>query len=66
LRRRTKANQIVDAVKAVVPQEMWRDIIEKLDQPQQHPEAIDSETEDFEDEVPYDPIEFGADADDEF
>jgi hypothetical protein len=58
-----QVNQIRDAVKAVVPQEMWGDIIARLDQ--YDPEAIDAETEDFVDEDPYDPTEF-AEEDDDF
>ena len=59
---RLQLYRIQDAVKAVVPQEMWGDIIEKLDQ--HDPDAIDAETEDFEDEDPYDPTEFAEDDDD--
>jgi hypothetical protein len=56
---RLQVYRIQDAVKAVVPQEMWSAIVERLDQPQQHPEAIDAETEDFDDEEDgYDPTEF--------
>jgi len=55
---RLQVYRIQDAVKAVVPQEMWGAIVEKLDQPQ-HPEATDAETEDFDDDDDgYDPTEF--------
>jgi hypothetical protein len=47
---RGQVNQIVDAVKSVVPERMWGDIVEKLDQPQRHPDAIDTEIEDFDDD----------------
>ena len=61
-----QVNRIVGAVKAVVPEQMWGDIIEKLDQQQQDPETIDADTEDFDDgEDGYDPTEF-AEEDDEF
>jgi hypothetical protein len=63
---RVQVNQILNAVKAVVPQQMWGDIIEKLDQPQQDPETLDAETEDFDDEDAYDPSEFAEDEDEEF
>ena len=62
---RRQVNMILDAVKAVVPQEMWGDIAEKLDQLEQHREVLDAETEDFDDEDAYDPTEF-IDEDDEF
>ena len=38
---RRQVNMILDAVKAVVPQSMWGDIVEKLDQLEQHPDALD-------------------------
>jgi hypothetical protein len=60
-----QVNRIVGAVKAVVPEQMWGDIIEKLDQQQHDPETIDADTEDFDDEDGYDPLEFGEDEDDE-
>jgi hypothetical protein len=63
---RLQLYRIQDAVKAVVPQEMWGDIIEKLDQQQQDPEAIDAETEDFDDEDAYNPREFDEDEDEDF
>jgi hypothetical protein len=62
---RLQVAQITDAVKPVVPQEMWGAIVEKLDQAE-HPEALDAETEDFDDDGDgYDPTEF-IDEDDEF
>ena len=62
---RVQVGQILDAVKATVPQDMWSAIIEKLDQPQQHPETLHPETEDFDDDDDgYDPTEF-AEEDDE-
>jgi hypothetical protein len=63
---RRQVNLILDAVKAVVPQEMWGDIVEKLDPVEQHPDALDVETEDFDDDDgPYDPPEFIDEWDDE-
>jgi len=60
---RLQINQILDPVKAVVPQSMWGDIVEKLDQVEQHPAALDVETEDFDDDDAYDPTEFAEDDD---
>ena len=61
--------QICDAVKSTVPQEMWVEIIEKLDELEEHhPEALDVGTDSFDDydDDPYDPTEFIDDEDDEF
>ena len=48
---------ICDAVKSTVPQEMWGEIIEKLDEAEQHPTALDVGTDSFDDDDddPYDP-----------
>ena len=56
-----------DAVKSTVPQEMWGEIIEKLEELEQHPEALDVGTDSFNDadDEPFDPTEF-IDEDDEF
>ena len=57
---------IDEAVRAVVPQSMWAAIIEKLEELEQHPEALDVEADAFDDtDDPYDPTEF-IDEDDEF
>ena len=55
---------ICDAVKSTVPQEMWGEIVEKLEE--QHPEALDVEADSFDDSYddPYGPTEF-IDEDDE-
>jgi hypothetical protein len=63
---RLQLGRIIDAVKSTVPEQLWGDIIEKPDQPQQYPKAMDAETEDFDDEGAYDPTEFAEDEDDEF
>ena len=56
---------ICDAVKSTVPQEMWGEIVEKLDElEEQHSEALDVGEDAFDDDEPYDPLEF-AEADDE-
>ena len=58
---------ICDAVKSTVPQEMWSEIVEKLDEAEQHQEALSVGTDSFDDadDEPYDPTEF-IDDDDEF
>ena len=44
---------------------MWGEIVEKLDEAEQHPDALGAETEDFDDdEDAYDPLKF-AEEDDE-
>jgi hypothetical protein len=58
---------IRNAVKSTVPQELWGEIIEKLEEfEQQHPEALDVGTDSFDDDddEPYDPTEFAEDDDD--
>ena len=59
--------QIADAVKSAVLQEMWGEIIEKLEEVEQHPEALDVGTDSFDvdDDEPFDPTEY-IDEDDEF
>ena len=60
-------DQIGEAVRAVVPQEMWSEIIEKLDEAEQHSEVLDVGEDSFDDanDHPFDPTEF-IDEDDEF
>ena len=64
---RVQLAAICDAVKSTVPQEMWGEIIEKLDEAEQHSEALDVGEDSFDDsyDEPYDPTEF-IDEDDEF
>jgi hypothetical protein len=64
---RVQMDQICDAVKSTVPQEMWGEIIEKLEELEQHPEALDVVEDSFDDSYDdaYDPTEF-IDEDDEF
>lgn len=59
---------ICDAVKSTVPQEMWSEIIEKLDEFEQHQDAPDSGTDSFDDadDDPFGPTEFIDVDDDEF
>ena len=60
-------DQIGHAVRAVVPQEMWAAIVEKLEELEQHSEALDVGEDAFDDSYddPYDPTEFIGE-DDEF
>ena len=64
---RVQMDQICDAVKSTVPQEMWGEIVEKLDEAEQHQEALSVGADSFDDadDEPYDPTEF-IDEDDEF
>jgi hypothetical protein len=56
-----------EAVKSTVPQEMRGEIIEKLEELEQHQEALDVGTDSFtDDDEPFDPTEFIDDDDDEF
>ena len=59
---------ICAAVKSTVPQEMWGEIIEKLDEAEQHQEALNVGTDSFDDadDEPFDPTEFIDEDDDEF
>jgi hypothetical protein len=60
--------QIGNAVKSTVPQEMWGEIVEKLEElEEKHPEALDVGTDSFDDDdEPYDPTEFIDEDDGEF
>ena len=65
LELKVQLGQIIDAVKSTVPQELWGEIVEKLEQLEQHPEALDVEADALDDaDDGYDPTEF-AEADDE-
>ena len=63
---KVQMDQICDAVKSTVPQEMWGEIVEKLEELEQHPEALDVGTDSFDDadDDAHDPTEF-IDEDDE-
>ena len=67
LELKVQLGQIGEAVRAVVPQSMWAAIVEKLEELEQPPEALDVGTDSFDDSYddPYDPTEF-IDEDDEF
>ena len=45
-------------------QELWGEIIEKLEEFEQHSEALDVGTDSYDDDDPYDPTEFAEDDDD--
>ena len=64
---KVQLDQVCDAVKSTVPQEMWGEIIEKLDEVEQHQEALIVGRDSFDDadDEPFDPTEF-IDEDDEF
>ena len=59
---------ICAAVKSTVPHEMWGEIVEKLDELEQHQEALSVGEDAFDDadDDPFDPTEFIDDEDDEF
>jgi hypothetical protein len=59
---------ICAAVKSTVPQSMWGEIIEKLDDAEQHQESLGVADGAFDDDdhEPFDPTEFIDDEDDEF
>ena len=56
---------ICAVVKSTVPQAMWGEIIEKLDEAERHSEALVVCTDSFDedDDEPYDPTEFIDEAD---
>ena len=64
---KVQMDQICDAVKSTVPQEMWGAIVEKLEGLEQHTAALDVGEDAFDDSYDdaYDPTEF-IDDDDEF
>ena len=57
---KVQLGHICAAVKSTVPQEMWGEIIEKLDEAEQRQEALSVGTDsvDDADDEPYDPTEF--------
>ena len=65
LELKVQLGQILEAVKSTVPQELWGEIVEKIEELEQHPEALDVEADAFDDDEAYDPTEF-IDDDDEF
>ena len=64
---RVQMDQICDAVRSVVPQEMWGEIVEKLEELEQHQKALSVGRDSFDDaDDAYDPTEFIDEDDDEF
>ncbi len=65
---RVQLDAVCAAVKSTVPQEMWGEIIEKLDEAEQHQESLKVGTDSFDDadDEPFDPTEFIDEDDDEF
>ena len=57
--------KISEAARSVVPESMWGAIIEKLEELEQHSQALDVGEDAFYADDPYDPTEF-IDEDDEF
>jgi hypothetical protein len=65
---KVQVSKICEAVKSTVPQELWGEIIaklEELEEREQDSEALDVGEDGFDDDDPYDPTEF-IDEDDEF
>jgi hypothetical protein len=62
---RVQMDQICDAVRSVVPESMWGEIVARIEEVENHSETLDVGTDDFDDDEPYDPTEF-IEQDDEF
>ncbi len=60
LELRVQLDRIDEAVRAVVPQAMWAEILAKLKELEQHQEALDEGADSFDDagDEPFDPTEF--------
>ncbi len=66
LELKVQLGRIGEAVRSVVPQEMWAAIVEKLEELERHQGSLDVEADALDDaDDPYDPMEF-IDEDDEF
>ncbi|MGA7054122.1 MAG: hypothetical protein WBZ37_23195 [Mycobacterium sp.] len=65
LRMKVQLGVICNAVKSIVPQEMWGGIVEQIEEFEQNQEALDVGTDSYDDDEPFDPLEF-AEPDDEF
>ena len=65
---KVQLGRLCGVVKSTVPQSMWGEIVEKLEELEQHPDAFDIGTDSFDDadDEPYDPTEFMDEDDDEF
>jgi hypothetical protein len=59
LEMRVEMGRIMKAVRSVVPQSMWGEILSELDEAEQHPEALDVGADAYGDaDDAYDPTEF--------
>ena len=65
LELKVQLGRIGEAVRSVVPESMWADIVEKLEEMEQDSAAPDVGTDCVDDDDPFDPTEF-IDEDDEF
>jgi hypothetical protein len=65
LELKVQLGQISQAVRAVVPKQMWAAIVEQLEELEQHSGALGAVEDGFDADDPYDPMEF-IDEDDEF
>ena len=65
LELKVQLGRIGEAVRAVVPQQMWAAIVEQLEELEQHSGALGAVEDGFDADDPYDPVEF-AEEDDEF
>jgi hypothetical protein len=64
---RVQLDRVDEAVRSVVPQSMWAEILAKLKELEPHPETLDIGEDAFDDDdAPFDPTEFIDDDDDEF
>ena len=67
LSMKVQLSVICNAVKSTVPEEQWDEIIEKIEEFEQHHlEALDVGTDSYDDDEAYDPTEFIDEDDDEF
>ena len=57
---KVQLGRLIEAVKSAVPQEMWGEIVEKIEELEQHPEALGPGEDGFDDadDDAYDPTEF--------
>jgi hypothetical protein len=64
---KVQLGQICDAVRSVVPESMWSEIVARIEEVEDNSEALDVATDDFDDadDDPFDPTE-SIDEDDEF
>ena len=66
LELKVQLGRIGEAVRAVVPEEMWAAIVDRLEELERHQESLSVGWDSFDDDDPSDPTEFIDDDDDEF